>query len=64
MFALKTPGIRNTTQNYPFSDSKTSREKYWIMENFFSAGAVGQVTTTTSFLLISRVLVFICIIFL
>ncbi len=53
MFALKTPGIRNTTQNYPFSDSKTSREKYWIMENFFSAGAVGQVTTTTTFLLIS-----------
>jgi hypothetical protein len=34
--------IVNTTQNYPFSEG-VSREKYWILENFFSSGVVGRV---------------------
>jgi hypothetical protein len=35
--------IVNTTQNYPFSEG-VSREKYWILENFFSSGVVGHVS--------------------
>lgn len=32
----------NNTQNYPFSEG-VSREKYWILENFFSSSVVGKV---------------------
>lgn len=37
------PAVGNNTQNYPFSEG-VSREKYWIMENFFSSGVVGKVS--------------------
>lgn len=36
------PAVGNNTQNYPFSEG-VSREKYWILENFFSSGVVGKV---------------------
>lgn len=37
------PAVGNNTQNYPFSEG-VSRERYWIMENFFSSGVVGKVS--------------------
>lgn len=40
------PAVGNNTQNYPFSEG-VSREKYWILENFFSSGVVGRVSVTS-----------------
>jgi hypothetical protein len=39
---LQLPAVGNNTQNQPFSEG-VSKEKYWILENFFSTGVVGNV---------------------
>lgn len=40
------PAVGNATQNYPFSQG-VSKEKYWILENFFSSGVTGKLLNLT-----------------
>ena len=40
------PAVGNATQNYPFSQG-VSKEKYWILENFFSSGVTGKLLGLT-----------------